>query len=54
MSPHLQLFFYDISVEWELNLFNKATLICIVLFFIKCQKRQSQLPYRNLNIFYQY
>lgn len=51
---HLQLLFNDASVEWELNLFSKGNIdLCSDIFFIKGQKRQSQLPYRNLNILYQ-
>lgn len=53
MIPHLQLLFYDISVEWELNLFNKGNIdLCSAIFYQIPE--QGQLPYRNLNILYQY
>lgn len=42
MIAHLQLLFYDISVEWEWNLFNKGNIdLCSAIFYQMPEKTKS-------------
>jgi len=51
ITPHLQLLFYDISIEWVLNLFNKGNIdLCSAIFYQMPEETKSAALHKPKSI----